>query len=175
MSYKTTHRSTQSHHSTPRTAMLEDFPAWVAEDKTLFFSWKRGCHTHSSPDLFASLCRLVYSRRPHRALFGPNVKNPPKIRLENLWNWRITLVPATVWQIFEYVEKVQAKAGNGSYKKNMLRLVCKNSWNQCEHSFRWVFSHLKSLCRAEEASLNEVGCFARRKGSFRPTKWERLR
>ena len=175
MSYKTTHRSTQSHHSSPCTAMLEDFPAWVAEDKTLFFSWKRGCHTHSSPDLFASLCRLVYSRRLHRPLFGPNVKNPPKIRLENLWNWRITLVPATVWQIFEYVEKVQAKAGNGSYKKNMLRLVGKNSWNQCEHYFRWVFSHLKSLCRAEEASLNEVGCFARRKGSFRPTKWERLR
>ena len=77
-------------------------------------------------------------------------------------------------QFDKYVE-VQATAGNGSYKKSMLRLVCKNSLNHCEHYFRWVFSHLKSLCRAEEASLNEVGCFARRKGSFRPTKWERLR
>ena len=26
-------------------------------------------------------------------------KNLPKIRLKNLWNWRVILVPATIWQV----------------------------------------------------------------------------
>ena len=29
----------------------------------------------------------------------PNIKNPPKIRLKNSWNWRVILLPATIWQI----------------------------------------------------------------------------
>ena len=34
-----------------------------------------------------------------RLTVGPNGKNPPKIRLENSWNWRTILFSATVLQI----------------------------------------------------------------------------
>ena len=52
---------------------------------------------------------------------GPNDKNPPKIRSENSWNWRIII-------FLQQFDKfwVHAMTGNGSYMK-ILKLSFKNS------------------------------------------------
>ena len=40
-------------------------------------------------------------RRALRHIVGPNIKNPPNIRMKISWNWRIILMPATIWQVLK--------------------------------------------------------------------------
>ena len=64
----------------------------------------------------------------------PNVKNLPKIRLKNSWNWWIILLTSSEYE-------VHGMTGNGSYL-NMQQLAWKNGMeNSCGHFFlKWANS-----------------------------------
>ena len=76
------------------------------------------------------------------------MKKFAKNRLKNLWNWRIILMPATVWQIFHtkrvHLFGAYAMTGNGSYVNLRKRLV-----KTCEiTAFKWflaVWNHCGEL------------------------------
>ena len=53
-----------------------------------------------------------------RHIVGPNIKNPPNIRMKISWNWRIILMPATIWQVLK-VKRTQRP-------ETEVRLIC---WN----------------------------------------------
>ena len=53
---------------------------------------------------------------------GPNVKNPPKIRLKNSWNWRIVLVPATIWQTLKVKRAQRLKTEVMQIFQNLLNI-----------------------------------------------------
>ena len=50
------------------------------------------------------------------------------------WNWRIILMPAIVWQIFEY--ETNPITGNGNCV-NWRKLGWKNSWNHFKLTYFW--------------------------------------
>ena len=61
------------------------------------------------------------------------------------WNWRVILVPATIWQVLNMKTTQRPEMEVMS----MPTLVRKNSWNHFEGTYFWrVFSHLELLCLA---------------------------
>ena len=78
----------------------------------------------------------------------PNVENPPKIILKNSWNWRIILVPATIWQVLnmkctEWTETEAIWIGRNLYEKIL--------WNHFKLTYFWrvlaVWNQCGSVCR----------------------------
>ena len=75
-------------------------------------------------------------------ILGPNVKNPPKIRLKKFVKLTDHTWAGNDLTSFEYED--HAKTGNGSYE--YADTCTKNSWNHLEGTYFWrVFSHLEPL------------------------------
>ena len=107
--------------------------------------------------------RLPYAKPPAhdrpalRPKFGLNVKNPPKIRLKNSWNWRTVLIPATILQLFS-VKLIRGKWKYMSIWWNLLRktreitlmeLILRQIiaiWNHCAQQQRNFWSLMMAFC-----------------------------
>ena len=66
---------------------------------------------------------------------GQSSETRQKLDSKNSWNWRVILVPATVWQIFE----CDAMTGNGN-QVNLLELASKfrkKLWNHTKWTYFW--------------------------------------
>ena len=74
----------------------------------------------------------------------PNVKNPPKIRLKNSWNWQFIVMPATVWRILNVLQMQLPETEN---VVNLLKLVLKKLVkSRQENLFLAGFRRLEPLC-----------------------------
>ena len=62
-------------------------------------------HDWKNPHLVTLVLLLAQASASRARFAGRNCKNPPKIEFKNSWNWRIILVPATIWQILNVKHK----------------------------------------------------------------------
>ena len=84
---------------------------------------------------------------------GLNNKNPPKIRFkQNSWNWQVTVMPATVWQILN-MKGMQWPEILWSCRN----LLGKNSWNHIKCSYFWWVWAVWNLCGGRGRGCR--GCF----------------
>ena len=98
-----------------------------------------------------------WERRTARTVV-PNVKNLPKFRLKNSWNWRIILVPATIWQVLNLTCTEWPETEASSICRNLHEKFVKSLHDV--NLFLEGFSHLKPTCimvrkRIPSTSSNE--------------------